>query len=295
MTFSPEKRLNSSHLFPGKHNAIPSNVVEKPLVNESLQVIESMMNGLRTLKKEIRKLQDGCEEDNVVTFDELEQTNEIIMNECTHVLIFEQKDESTNVSITRVFLCRRCKNHNIQILTCFDSIAHNSSLDNKVRYLRYHICKASEMLRECIGGCLFLYKLMNWVVKQTMFIERIYTFLLDGEKSTWLLSNEETHWSTGVIHEKIVKNHDFQFDTLHIYFTFSYENFSKSWQRICNRKKSPFRIVNNERLIFSNCTICNSSVVSTTFGERLDTGWNNVNFESVLSKEWCPIKLRIKT
>ena len=99
-----------------------------------------------------------------------------------------------------------------------------------MRYLSYHICKASEMLRECIGGCLFPYKLINWAVKQTMFIERMYTFSLDGEKSTWLLSNEEGDWSTGVMREKIVKNDDFQFDTLHIYFTFSYENFSKNWQ-----------------------------------------------------------------
>ena len=79
--------------------------MEKPLVDESLQVIESMMNGLWTLKKEIRKFQDGCK-DNVITFDELEQTYEIIMNECMHVLIFKQKDESTNMSITRVFSCR---------------------------------------------------------------------------------------------------------------------------------------------------------------------------------------------
>ena len=150
---------------------ISSNVVGKPLVDESHQVVESMMNGLRTLKKKIRKFQDGCEEDNVITFNELEQTNEIIMNECMHFLIFEQKDESTNVSIMRVFLCRRCKNHNIQILTCFGSMVHNLSLEDKVRYLSYHICKASEMLKECIGGCLFPYKLINWVVKQTMFIE----------------------------------------------------------------------------------------------------------------------------
>ena len=106
MTFLPEKQLNSSHLFPGKCNAIQSYVVEEPLVDESLQVIKSMMNGLQTLKKEIRKFQDSCEEDNVITFYELEQTNEIIMNECIHVLIFEQKDESTKVSIMRLFSCR---------------------------------------------------------------------------------------------------------------------------------------------------------------------------------------------
>ena len=26
--------------------------------------------------------------------------------------------------------------------------------------------------------------------------------------------------------------------------------------------------------------------------ERIDSGWNNVNFEGILSKEWCPIEFK---
>ena len=44
--------------------------------------------------------------------------------------------------------------------------------------------------------------------------------------------------------------------------------------------------------MFSNCINCNSSIVCTMYGERIDTGWNNVNFESTLRKEWCPIEFK---
>ena len=71
--------------------------------------------------------------------------------------------------------------------------------------------------------------------------------------------------------------------------------FRKTGNEFVTGKTSPFKIVDNEKSIFLNCTICNSSVVSTTYGERLDTGWNNVNFVSVLSKEWCPVEFKGQT
>ena len=44
--------------------------------------------------------------------------------------------------------------------------------------------------------------------------------------------------------------------------------------------------------MFSNCINCSSSIVCTTYGKRIDTGWNNVNFEGTLSKEWCSIEFK---
>ena len=58
-------------------------------------------------------------------------------------------------------------------------------------------------------------------------IEQLHTFTL-AEKSMWLLSDDEKHWSTEVLKDKISKGEDFRFDTLYVYFSFNYKEFSKN-------------------------------------------------------------------
>ena len=104
------------------------------------------MEKLKSLRREIRKFQDGgCDGND--TFDDLE----LIVNECTHVVVFDQRDNENN-KVTRLFSCRRVENDAMQVLTCFDSITQNTLLNDKIQYLS-HICKVSEMFRDCIGGC----------------------------------------------------------------------------------------------------------------------------------------------
>ena len=64
--------------------------------------------------------------------DVLEQINDVllIVNECTHVLVFDKRDDENN-KVIRVFSCRRVKNYAMQVLTCFDSIVQNTSLGTK--------------------------------------------------------------------------------------------------------------------------------------------------------------------
>ena len=90
----------------------------------------------------------------------------------------------------------------------------------------------------------------------------------------------------------MTKNENFQFNTLHIYLMMNYEELLNNWRQNRKKQKTPFKIVCNNATAFSNCISCDSSIVRTTYGERVDTGWNNMNFESTLSKEWCPIEFK---
>ena len=107
-------------------------------------------------------------------------------------------------------------------------------------------------------------------------IEQLHA-LTSVEKSTWLLSADEKHWSTEVLKDKI--SEDFRFDTLYIYFSFNYKEFSKNWHQ--NKNSLPFLVVDNH-LSRCNSVVSNSSIVSMAHGERLYSGWYNSNFESSL-------------
>ena len=58
-------------------------------------------------------------------------------------------------------------------------------------------------------------------------VEQMYTLSLN--ESTWLLSNEEGHWSTDIVCKKMAKNENFQFDTLHIYLMMNYDGLLNNW------------------------------------------------------------------
>ena len=118
-------------------------------------------------------------------------------------------------------------------------------------------------------------------------IEQLHAFTL-AERSTWLLSDDEKHWSTEVLKDKISKGEDFYFDTLYVYFSFNYKEFSKNWHQ--NKNSLPFLVVDDHLRPFltqCNSVVHNSNIVSTAHGERLDSGWYNSNFESSLREECC--------
>ena len=113
----------------------------------------SIMDKLKEYKKKIRKFQDGHDE----SFDHLDQMNDTVLIECTHILVFNQKDD--NRLVMRVFLCKReINNGNLQVLNCLDSLSFDPSLSNKSQYMCCNIYESSKLLRDCIGGSLFPYK-----------------------------------------------------------------------------------------------------------------------------------------
>ena len=114
-----------------------------------------------------------------------------------------------------------------------------------------------------------------------------------------MLSDEEQHWSLETIKSKLLEYVNFKFDTLHIYCCFNYAEFSKIWHRDNNNnniKKGEIRIVVSggtyERS--KDCINHDCSIVSTDYGERLSIGgcFYDSEFESTLSKEWCPPELK---
>ena len=92
--------------------------MEKSIIDEKSEIIKSVVEKLKSLRRKVRKFQDGgCDGND--TFDDLEQISDdvlLIINECTHVLVFDHN------KVTRVFSCRRVENDVMQVLTCFDSI-----------------------------------------------------------------------------------------------------------------------------------------------------------------------------
>ena len=240
-------------------------------MNEKVRLMMSIMDKLKEYKKKIREFQDSHDE----SFDDLNQING------THILVFNQEDN--NRLVMRVFSCKReINNGNMHVLNCLDLLSFNPALSDKSRYMCSNIYESSKLLRDCIGGSLFPYELVNWMANQVCAIEQLHTFTL-VEKSMWLLSADKKHWSTEVFKDKISKGEDFRFNTLYIYFSFNYKEFSKNWHQ--NKNSLPFLVVKDHHrsfLTWCNSVVSNSSIVSMAHSERLDSGWYNSNFESSL-------------
>ena len=123
-------------------------------------------------------------------------------------------------------------------------------------------------------------------------MEFLISFSLNDEY-TWLLIDEEQHWSFETIKSKLLEYDDFQFNTLCIYCHFNHAEFSKIWHRDNNNIKWEIRIVSGTYEKFTDCIHSECSIVSTQYGERLSiSGFHDSEFESTLSKEWCPPELK---
>ena len=130
------------------------------------------------------------------------------------------------------------------------------------------------------------------MTKRVIDLEFLISFSLNDE-NTWLLSDEEQHWSFETIKSKLLEYDDFKFDTLHTYCRFNHAEFSKIWHRDNNNVKGEIRIVSGTYEKFKDCTHSECSIVSTQYVERLSIGgFHDSEFESTLSKEWCPPELK---
>ena len=210
---------------------------------------------------------------------------------CTHVLTFCQANNGSVV--VRVFGCQYDNNTSIQLLTCIDTMERDNSLSQAIRYYSAHLLLSTKLLRSCFCGYLFPYELVDWLSKLVCTIERLFTFSFESSvnnNNMWLLSNDNDHWSFNTIKDKLVNHSDFRFDTLHVYWHFNCDEFLRFLKQ-CILERGPFRIkVNTEKMV--NCIDTTHSIVNTMYGERLDMGWFNSNFECHASKEWCPIEFK---
>ena len=98
----------------------------------------------------------------------------------THILVFNQEDD--NRLVTRVFSCKReINNGNLQVLNCLNPLSFNPALSDKSRYVCHNIYESSKLLKDCTGGSLFPYELVNWVVNRVCAIEQLHAFTFGGK------------------------------------------------------------------------------------------------------------------
>ena len=113
--------------------------------------IHFMLMKLKKLKRKIRKFQD----DECVKF-QLDDEND--HHPYLHMLVFKQMNDEFSNKITRTFLCKRIiENDTIQVLKCVDLTIQKDICggDYQNKYFNIHICHASKLLKDCMGGCLF--------------------------------------------------------------------------------------------------------------------------------------------
>ena len=65
--------------------------MKKSIINKKSKIVETVVEKLKSLRREIREFHGGCNGNDA--FDDLESINDVllILNECTHVLVFDQR------------------------------------------------------------------------------------------------------------------------------------------------------------------------------------------------------------
>ena len=62
-------------------------------------------------------------------------------------------------------------------------------------------------------------------------MERVCLLRLSADKKhTWLLTDDNQHWSFQLTESHLEQHKDFHFDNCYVYTEFDYENLLKTWQ-----------------------------------------------------------------
>ena len=136
--------------------------------------------------------------------------------------------------------------------------------DQQSLYSDIHFCHASKLLQDCLGECLFLYKLVKWLTCRIMGLEFLVAFSLD--KNSWLLTEDEQHRTFLPTNQYLMCSPDFKFDTLYLYTHFDYSEFTRVWHQ------SGLKIVSGKYEEFKKCIPHNCSIVSSLYNQRLSSG-----------------------
>ena len=120
----------------------------------------------------------------------------------SHVLLFDQlcDDQKRTHALLR-------KHVNRDLLIVQD--LYYASLDEKstpvIRYEHYLIYMASCLMRNCFRGSTFPYEVVLWLATNLASIECITLATLPLD-STWLLSKDDSHWTTLAINDAVLKH-----------------------------------------------------------------------------------------
>ena len=154
------------------------------------------------------------------------------IDEASHVLLFDQSCDDQKR--THAFLC---KHVNGNLLVVQD--LYYASLDEKstpvIRYECSLIYMASCLMRNYFRGSTFPYEVVLWLATNLASIECITLGTLSLD-STWLLSEDKSHWTTLVINDTEFKHKIHFFDNL---LTFISVNRSSVTSRVSIAQKRP--------------------------------------------------------
>ena len=162
--------------------------------------------------------------------------NTEIIRQCTHVLVFTQTLKEHTLWCAYGY--QRSPNSSLCVVNCLDENALESVTSTE-RCTSRHLHSASKLLNQCYGGCLFPFKLVDHAARSICATERVCLLRLsEDEKHTWLLMNDDQHWSFQLMESHLKQHENFHFDNCYVYTEFDYENFLKTWQLKYDKQKT---------------------------------------------------------
>ena len=235
------------------------------------EVLSTVVEVLKKCHGPIKAFQPGKED---ASFPLLKKTGMSVINfsssidEASHVLLFDQSCDDQKH--THAFLCK-CVNGNLLMVQDL----YYASLDEKwtpvIRYEHSLIYMASCVMRNCFRGSTFPYKVALWLATNLASIECITLGTLPLH-STWLLSEDESHWTTLVINDTVFK-HKIHFDNLLMCISINRSSVASHVSVAQKRPRDRLCIINQDN--FKECF---------TF---LDCTTSSQGNHSVFELNWC--------
>ena len=239
------------------------------------EVLSTIVEVLKKCHGPVKAFQQGKKE---VSFPLLKKTttgmsvidfsSSSIDGAASHVLLFDQSCDDQKH--TCAFLCK-CVNGNLLMVQDL----YYASLDEKstpvIRYECSLIYMASCLMRNCFRGSTFPYEVVLWLATKLGSIECITLGTLPLD-SSWLLSEDESHWTTLAINDAVFK-HKIHFDQLLMCISVNRSSVASRVSIAQKRPRDRLCIVNQD--IFKECF---------TF---LDCTTSSLGNRSVFELNWC--------
>ena len=98
--------------------------------------------------------------------------NVSFMDDCSHMLIFDQKESGELDELIRSFLCKRIDdNGNLKELNDLYFSILDENLSSQQRYINSLLHTSTCVLHDCIRGTLFPYELVHWLPTKIAYLE----------------------------------------------------------------------------------------------------------------------------
>ena len=124
-------------------------------------------------------------------------------DDCSHMLIFDQKESGQLDELIRSFLCKRIDDYgNLKVLNDLYFSVIDKNLSSQQRYINSLLHMSVCILCDCICETLFPYKLVHWLATKIAYLECLTISRVDTS-SMWLSDMTEDHWSTQYIYDRL--------------------------------------------------------------------------------------------